>query len=148
MNKYHYFIRIDIGKLSFIISIYNSKEIKEFENNEDGGTYLLTKCQSKINSIKPHFGAFCANIFYLVELFLIQYNEGSPQLEGFHAGYEHQYQIHLLVPGRHRQVAGGGRLRLRRPHQHRGVQAQHRGQLPRGRAGRDMRNDKQVPKKM
>ena len=55
---------------------------------------------------------------------------------------------HFLVPGRHRQVAGGGRLRLRRPHQHRGVQAQHRGQLPRGRAGRDMKNDKQVPKKM
>jgi transposase len=36
MKDYHNFIGVDIGKFSFVVSVYNSKETKEFENNSQG----------------------------------------------------------------------------------------------------------------
>ncbi len=36
MKTYHNFIGIDIGKFNFVVSVYNSKETKEFENNHEG----------------------------------------------------------------------------------------------------------------
>jgi transposase len=36
MKNYHNFIGIDIGKFNFVVSIYDHKETKEFENNSQG----------------------------------------------------------------------------------------------------------------
>ena len=36
MKDYHNFIGVDIGKFSFVVSVYNNKETKEFENNPQG----------------------------------------------------------------------------------------------------------------
>jgi len=35
-SSYHNFIGIDIGKFSFVVALYNNKEIKEYENNSSG----------------------------------------------------------------------------------------------------------------
>ncbi|WPY01846.1 IS110 family transposase domain protein (plasmid) [Candidatus Trichorickettsia mobilis] len=36
MKDYHSFIGVDIGKFSFVVSVYQNKETKEFENNSQG----------------------------------------------------------------------------------------------------------------
>lgn len=36
MKDYHSFIGIDIGKFSFVVSLYNTKETKEFTNSSEG----------------------------------------------------------------------------------------------------------------
>ena len=36
MKDYHNFIGVDIGKFSFVVSVYNNKETKKFENNSQG----------------------------------------------------------------------------------------------------------------
>lgn len=41
MEFYNNFIGIDIGKLSFVVSVYGSKKVKEYENNPEGIGYFL-----------------------------------------------------------------------------------------------------------
>lgn len=36
MKNYHNFIGIDIGKFNFVVSVYNQKETKEFDNSAEG----------------------------------------------------------------------------------------------------------------
>ena len=41
MKVYNHFVGIDIGKLSFVVTVYGSKQTKEYENNpEDIESFL------------------------------------------------------------------------------------------------------------
>ncbi len=53
MTTYHNFIGIDIGKFSFVVSVYNNKETREFENNSEG----IIKFLEHYNSIVE--GSLC-----------------------------------------------------------------------------------------
>lgn len=46
MEEYNNFIGIDIGKLSFVVAVYGSKKIREYENNLEGISSFLKDYRS------------------------------------------------------------------------------------------------------
>jgi transposase len=48
MEVYKNFIGIDIGKLSFVVAIYGSKKVREYENNPEGMGDFLKDYQTKL----------------------------------------------------------------------------------------------------
>lgn len=46
MEFYNNFIGIDIGKLSFVVAVYGSKKVREYENNPEGIAHFLKDYRS------------------------------------------------------------------------------------------------------